>query len=102
MNAPLAPSLLRRCRNHPTRPGIGICVACAATICDECATRVEGILHCRECLSGTAAVRTSPRWRSLSALAPAAALLPLAYVAVAYGLYALVQLIAWAQGLHWS
>ena len=87
----------RRCRNHPDRPGIGICPSCASTICDECATRVEGILHCRECLARAAPPPSTAGWRSLSAVAPAMVLVPLAYLAVAYGLYALVAVLAWAQ-----
>ncbi|MHC4661162.1 MAG: hypothetical protein ACYS8W_05685 [Planctomycetota bacterium] len=40
------------CANHPKRKGMGICVVCRKVICSECLTRIEGIIHCKDCLSG--------------------------------------------------
>lgn len=87
-------SLALRCLAHPERPGIGVCTRCRATLCEECATRVEGILRCRECLAQHAAPAASRGWRSLSALAPALLLAPLTALAVGLGLWLLA--VAWA------
>ena len=93
---------LTSCRNHPERPGIGVCPACATPVCEECATRVDGILHCRACLSREGRSGASSRWRSASALAPAAVLAPLAWLASSYALYALaLGLAAAAQAARW-
>jgi hypothetical protein len=91
------------CRHHPQRVGIGRCMSCQGTFCEECATRVEGILRCRDCLPRAAPpAAAGSRWRSLSAVAPALLLAPLAYLVVAYGLYglaaSLVLLQSWRQG----
>lgn len=82
------------CRHHPDRPGIGVCPTCSVTVCEECATRVEGILRCRACLAKEPGSPAASRWRSASALAPAALLTPLAYLGVAYGLYGLGMAVA--------
>ena len=87
-------SLALRCLAHPERPGIGVCTRCRATLCEECATRVEGILRCRECLAQHAARAAGRGWRSLSALAPALLLAPLTALAVGLGLWLLA--VAWA------
>lgn len=39
-----------RCKNHPDRDGVGICVPCKRVVCADCSTRLDGINHCRECL----------------------------------------------------
>jgi len=31
---------------------MGICVTCRKVICSECLTRIQGIIHCRDCLLG--------------------------------------------------
>ncbi len=87
-------SLALRCLAHPERPGIGVCTRCRATLCEECATRVEGILRCRECLAQHAAPAAGGGWRSLPALLPALVLGPLTALAVAVGLWLLA--VAWA------
>jgi hypothetical protein len=92
------------CRHHPARVGIGRCMSCQGTFCEECATRVDGILRCRDCLPKTEAAAAPPRarWRSLPAVAPALLLTPLAYLVVAYALYGLAAGLAllqsWRQG----
>lgn len=40
-----------RCRYHPERMGIGICVECRHVICGECSTQFEGINRCAQCLA---------------------------------------------------
>ncbi len=40
-----------RCRYHPERMGIGICVECRNVICAECSTQFEGINRCASCLA---------------------------------------------------
>ena len=91
------------CRHHPQRVGIGRCMSCQGTFCEECATRVEGILRCRDCLPRPAErSEAKSGWRSLPAVAPALLLAPLAYLVVAYGLYGLAASLAvlqtWRQG----
>ncbi len=43
-------ALSGRCRYHPERDAIGVCMRCRAVICSECSTRIDGINHCRPCL----------------------------------------------------
>jgi hypothetical protein len=40
-----------RCRYHPQRDGVGICMRCRAVICSECSTKIDGINHCVRCLA---------------------------------------------------
>jgi hypothetical protein len=40
-----------RCRYHPERMGIGVCVECRNVICAECSTQFEGINRCAHCLA---------------------------------------------------
>lgn len=65
-------------------------------MCEECSTRVDGILRCRACVTaGTTEVR--PRrvaWRSARAVLPALVLAPLAWGAVGWGLYGLARAVA--------
>lgn len=89
----------RNCRHHPDRPGIGVCPSCSAVICEECSTRVEGILHCRECLAKKAAPAARRSWRSLSALVPALIVAPVAYLALAFVLQGLVAGLAFVASL---
>jgi hypothetical protein len=97
------PALRTRCRHHPERAGIGVCTRCGATLCEECATRVDGILHCRDCLRLHARVAGGRGWRSLSALGPALVLAPLVWAALGLSLYLLATLVAlfvgWARSL---
>jgi hypothetical protein len=52
------------CPNHPQREAIGICVRCRRRVCSECATKVDGINYCVDCLAelarvpGSSAIRT--------------------------------------------
>lgn len=39
-----------RCRNHPDREGVGICVNCRTVVCVECTTRVDRMNYCMRCL----------------------------------------------------
>jgi len=41
-----------RCANHPERDAIGICVKCRKYVCSECATKIEGVNYCADCLPG--------------------------------------------------
>jgi hypothetical protein len=96
------PALRTRCRHHADRAGIGVCTRCHATLCEECATRVEGILHCKDCLRAYATSDAVRGWRSLSALGPALALTPVVWAALGLSLYALAALVAlfveWVRG----
>jgi hypothetical protein len=40
-----------RCRNHPDRPAVAICVSCGKPVCAACSTRWEGMHHCISCLA---------------------------------------------------
>ena len=41
----------RHCANHTDRPGYAICMACRKVVCQECATRWDGINYCVDCLA---------------------------------------------------
>jgi hypothetical protein len=75
---------------------VGACTACRATLCEECATRVDGILHCRACLARVAARPRTRGGRSLPALAPALGLGFVVWLLLGYGFYGLVVLLAFA------
>ena len=94
------------CRYHPDRIAVGMCPSCSVIVCEECSARVEGILHCRQCLSERTVEARSGTWRSLSAVLPSAILVPISYLIVGYGLYGIAVLIAsvsrlreWLEGL---
>lgn len=38
------------CLNHPDRDAVGVCVKCRKYVCAECATRIEGVNYCADCL----------------------------------------------------
>jgi hypothetical protein len=59
-------ALSGRCRNHPERDGVGICMRCQKVVCSECSTKIDGINHCRECLEALRA-QDRPAQRALSA-----------------------------------
>lgn len=46
-----------RCRYHPDRDGVGICMKCRTVICTECSTRLDGINHCAVCVARLARQR---------------------------------------------
>ena len=89
---PILPT--RACRNHPARPGLGVCPSCSSVVCEECSIRVDGILHCRACQVSAVAAPDRPRWRSLSAVLPALVLLPVAWGAVTLLLQGLAGALA--------
>ena len=43
-------ALSKTCANHPDRSAAAICVDCRRSICQECATRWDGINYCISCL----------------------------------------------------
>jgi hypothetical protein len=89
-----APAMLARpCRNHPARPGVGACPTCGSVICEECSTRVDGILHCRSCLEKFFGAGERRGWRSAGAVVPALLLAPLAWGATALALVGFVSLL---------
>lgn len=53
-----------RCRYHPDRMGIGVCVECRGVICGECSTQFEGINRCAECLRARRAALQTLRMRT--------------------------------------
>jgi hypothetical protein len=46
-----APLAAHRCRNHPDREGIGVCVRCRSVVCVECTTKVDRMNFCTSCLA---------------------------------------------------
>jgi hypothetical protein len=44
-----------RCRNHPEREGVGICVSCRSVICVECSTKIDRMNYCIQCLTAAKA-----------------------------------------------
>ncbi len=67
------------CLNHPERDAIGICVKCRKYVCVECATKIEGVNYCADCLP-RAHRREGKRTRSWER--PAAAVVTLASLLV--------------------
>jgi hypothetical protein len=66
------------CPNHPQREAIGICVRCRRRVCSECATKVDGINYCVDCLAQlaqNAAARAPTRVPQLTAYVSASAYL---------------------------
>jgi hypothetical protein len=41
----------RWCVFHAERPAFAVCMSCAKTLCQECATQWDGIWHCAACLA---------------------------------------------------
>jgi len=78
-----------RCRYHPERMGIGICVECRNVICAECSTQFEGINRCASCLARRhAALRTLTERKSWTVGNVLLALLSMA------GVFGVVLLVA--------
>src|SRR5262245_34131455 len=50
-----------RCRHHPDRPGVGVCVRCRSVICAECSTKIDRMNFCTSCL---ATLSAGPRARA--------------------------------------
>jgi hypothetical protein len=93
------------CKNHPGRPGLGVCPGCGTTVCEECSTRLDGVLQCRSCLDRRRAAGGKVRWRSAGAVFPAVLLVPLAWLALGGALYAAAWLIAawpWSEAFRWA
>ena len=53
---------MARCKYHPDRAGVGLCMCCQAVICSACCTRVDGVNHCHACLDALAR-RSNPTKR---------------------------------------
>jgi hypothetical protein len=51
----------RRCAVHQQRPAFAVCMRCAKTLCQECATQWDGIWYCAGCLASR---RTAPAAKS--------------------------------------
>jgi len=49
------------CANHRDRAPVGRCARCGAHACAECVTRLDGILHCRDCLAVAVDELAAPR-----------------------------------------
>ena len=68
------------CANHPGRAPVGRCIRCRRSVCAECHTRLDGILHCRDCLDvaaqGLQQRRSRGATRVVTALAAVLVLIP--------------------------
>jgi len=51
MSDAIIPAAARRCAVHRKRPAFAVCMQCAKTLCEECATQWDGIWYCAACLS---------------------------------------------------
>ena len=93
---PAAPLLLGSCHRHAERKGIARCMTCQAIVCQECATRFDGINYCADCLAKTRG--RSARRSGLSALTVsvigACVLVPLAGMALGW------TLLLWSRALR--
>jgi hypothetical protein len=60
MNPPTR-AIARRCAVHQQRPAFAVCMQCAKSLCQECATQWDGIWYCAACLGSRRAgpARTS-------------------------------------------
>jgi hypothetical protein len=47
----MAQAAARWCVFHEERPAFAVCMSCAKTLCQECATQWDGIWHCAACLA---------------------------------------------------
>ena len=67
VNSPLQ---RRHCANHADRPGYAVCMACGKVVCQECATRWDGINYCVGCLAerrlGARRRSSALRWVALA------------------------------------
>lgn len=54
-------AMAQRCAVHQQRPAFAVCMQCAKTLCQECATQWDGIWYCAACLSTR---RSAPATRS--------------------------------------
>jgi hypothetical protein len=82
-----------RCRNHPDREGIGVCVRCRRVVCAECSTKIDRMNFCTGCLASiTAATRRDGDKPARSGTAAGIAALIGGYAALA-GLFMLLGLL---------
>jgi hypothetical protein len=44
-------AIARRCTVHQQRPAFAVCMQCAKSLCQECATQWDGIWYCAACLA---------------------------------------------------
>ena len=54
-------AMAQRCAVHQQRPAFAVCMQCAKSLCQECATQWDGIWYCATCLAGR---RSGPVRRS--------------------------------------
>lgn len=82
-----------RCRNHPDREGVGICVSCRAVVCVECSTKVDRMNYCIRCLRAAAEpAREAREDRTAVDIALGIPLLVLSFLAAA-GVFAALGLL---------
>jgi hypothetical protein len=58
---PMMRAMAQRCAVHQQRPAFAVCMQCAKSLCQECATQWDGIWYCAACL---AVRRSGPAHRS--------------------------------------
>lgn len=51
MNQPTMRAMAQRCAAHQQRPAFAVCMQCAKSLCQECATQWDGIWYCAACLA---------------------------------------------------
>jgi hypothetical protein len=82
-----------RCRNHPEREGVGICVSCRSVVCVECSTKIDRMNYCTRCLKSEAQpARGAGRDNAAAERALGIPLLILSFV-VAAGIFTLLGIL---------
>ena len=77
-----------RCTWHPDRPGVAVCVDCRRVVCPDCATVVDGLHCCVDCLPRRAAAAPMARRRAPETWTAGAALATLSW-------WGLLTLVVW-------
>ena len=86
----MAQAAARWCVFHEERPAFAVCMSCAKTLCQECATQWDGIYHCAPCLAAQRSARVErPRLAGWITLLLSSAIL----------LYVSVRVMVWAGAL---
>ena len=80
------------CTWHPDRPGVAVCVDCRRVVCPDCATVVDGLHCCVDCLPRRAEATSVPRPARPDAWTAGATLATL-------GWWSLLTLLCWGLSL---
>jgi hypothetical protein len=82
-----------RCRTHPEREGIGVCVRCRRVVCAECSTKIDRMNFCTSCLATLAPAGERQRVAASDASPVTGIFLLLVGYAALVGLFLLLGLV---------